>query len=285
MTQAMATFHEEGKTGDKVTVHFNPATLKLAVTNTIPDEGGGANQTKAKSASKLDLELVFDTTDDGTDVRDASDGVKKLGFLTNSSTPLPKVVFEWGTFSFTGVIESLNETFDFFSDEGVPLRETMSVSLKGLKLDEKRAQDPASGAGAGSLVPPGNSARGTTGLAQGLGNPSAGRSIAAQNGVESMRFPGAAPLAVSGDVALKGPAGLSLPQGGAALGFGGLVGSLASAGVTASGGAFAGLGNKLQSGGQLKLELDPLQSLPAAGTAFDLTGRIKATANPSFNMR
>jgi Contractile injection system tube protein len=284
MTQAMATFREEGKVGEKITVHFNPSSLKLAVTNTIPDEGGGANQTKAKSASKLDLELIFDSTDDGTDVRNASDGLKKLGFLTDSNKPLPKVVFEWGTFSFTGVIESLNENFDFFSDEGVPLRETMAVSLKGLKLDEKRAQEPATGAGAGSLVPPGNGARGTTGLAQGLGNPAAGRSIAAQNGVESMRFPGAAPLAVGGDVALKGPAGLSLPQGGAALSFGGVVGGLASAGVTASGGAFSGLGNTLQTGRQLKLEFDPAQTLPA-GAAFDLTGRVKATASALFNLR
>ncbi len=284
MTQAMATFREEGKAGEKITVHFNPSSLKLAVTNTIPDEGGGASQTKSKSASKLDLELIFDSTDDGTDVRNASYGLKKLGFLTDSNKPLPKVVFEWGTFSFTGVIESLNETFDFFSDEGVPLRETMAVSLKGLKLDEKRAQEPAAGAGVGSLVPPGKGARGTTGLAQGLGNPAAGRSIAAQNGVESMRFPGAAPMAVGGDVALKGPAGLSLPQGGSTLNATGTFGGLASAGVTASGGAFAGLGNKVSSGGPLKLELDPLQAL-SAGTEFDLTGRIKSTSSASFNMR
>jgi Contractile injection system tube protein len=286
MTPVLATFMEEGKSGSKFDVHFNPASLKLAVSNTIPDEGGGS-QTKAKSASKLDLELVFDSTEDGKDVRETSNKLKALGFLTESTKALPKVVFEWGTFAFTGVIESLNETFEFFSGQGVPLRETMAVSMKGLKLDEKRAQQQQGGS-QGAMIPPGGGSQGTTGVAQSLGNPAAGRGIAAQNGLESMRFPGSASLAVGADVSLKGPAGLSLPEGGLSIQAGGVFGGQASARVTASAGAFAGLGPKVSTGNVLKLQLDSIPSFSpviSGGRSFDLSGRISPSSGASFNVK
>ena len=283
MTPVLASFKEEGKEASKFFVHFNPASLKLAVSNTIPDEGGGGSQTKAKSASKLDLELVFDSTGDGKDVRESSNKLKTLGFLTASTKALPKVVFEWGTFVFTGVIESLNETFEFFSGQGVPLRETIAISMKGLKLDEKRAQKQDSGS-SGGMVPPGGGSQGTTGLAQGLGNAAGGRDIAAQNGLDSMRFPGSASLAVGMDVSLKGPAGLSLPVGGMSIDAGSVFGGLASAGVTSSAGAFAGLGPKISTGGVLKLQLDPMPTI-SSGDGFDLSGRISPTNGASFNVK
>ena len=278
---AMASFMEEGKGATKFNVHFNPASLKLAVSNTIPDEGG--SQTKSKSASKLDLELIFDSTGDGKDVRETSNKLKALGFLTKSTKALPKVVFEWGAFAFTGVIESLNETFDFFSSQGVPLRETIAVSMKGLKLDEKRETPQSSNSSSGTL-PPGGSALGTTGLAQGLGNPAAGRDIAAQNGLESMRFLGAASLSIGGEVALRGPAGLSISAQGAGVDVGGLFGSLASAGVSSSSGAFAGLSTRLVAAIPIKLQLEPFPAFSGAGS-FDLSGRLTSSSAASFNLK
>jgi hypothetical protein len=280
MTLVLACFMDESKKSKKIFVHFNPASLKLAVTNPTPDESGGATQTKAKSSSKLDLELIFDSTDNGKDVREYSDGLKKLGFLEDSNKSLPKVIFEWGTFAFTGIIESFNETFEFFSDQGVPLRETISLSMKGLKLDEKRAPAQANNP-AGNMVQPSANAFGTTGLAQSLGSASAGRNIAAQNGLESMRFPGASPLSVGLEVSLKGPSGLSAPESGFSIDAGSVFGATASAGVTASGGAFAGLGSKIANIATLKTQLEPLPNI-AIGTGFDLAGRISESSNISF---
>lgn len=280
---ALASFQEEGKKATRFEVHFNPASLKLAVSNTIPDEGGGASQTKSKSASKLDLELIFDSTIDGKDVRETSSKLKALAFLAKSAKALPKVVFEWGTFAFTGVIESLSETFEFFSAQGVPLRETIAVSMKGLKLDEKRAVAQENAASSG-MVPSGGSSHGTTGLAQSLGNPAAGRDIAAQNGLESMRFPGAASLSVGGEVSLRGPAGLSALQIGVGIGAGGLFGSLASAGVSSRSGAFAGLSTRLVAATPVKLQLDSVLNFSGAGS-FDLSGRLTSSSGASFNLK
>ncbi len=289
MTLALASFMEEGKAGSKFKVSFNPASLKLAVSNTIPDEGGGGSQTKAKSTSKLDLELVFDSTDDGKDVREQSDKLKKLGFLTQSTKALPKVVFEWGTFSFTGMIESLNETFEFFSGEGVPLRETVAVSMKGLKLDERKASAAGGSADPSSTLASGGGALGATGLAQELGNPAAGRMIAAQNGLESMRFPGASPLAISGGPVLQGPLGASAPA--EVAGFsanlavrGGSFGASASAGVAARTGAFAGLGASSGFGAAVKLP-SSIASAPVINRNFDLSGRATPAGAVSFQLK
>lgn len=38
--------------------------------------------------------------------------------------------FQWGSFAFTGMVSSYSETLDFFSADGVPLRCTLSLTLK-----------------------------------------------------------------------------------------------------------------------------------------------------------
>ena len=43
--------------------------------------------------------------------------------------PANPCLFLWGTFQFVGLVESYNETLDFFSASGVPLRATVSMSL------------------------------------------------------------------------------------------------------------------------------------------------------------
>ena len=38
--------------------------------------------------------------------------------------------FQWGSFQFTGMVSSYNETLDYFSPQGVPLRAALSLTLK-----------------------------------------------------------------------------------------------------------------------------------------------------------
>lgn len=78
--------------GATLTVDFNPAQLKLTVTNTMQDEQPDGKksakkkdsnppprQNVRKSATKLDTELVFDSTDTGSDVRIKSNQLKMMG--------------------------------------------------------------------------------------------------------------------------------------------------------------------------------------------------------------
>jgi hypothetical protein len=47
---------------------------------------------------------------------------------SNKRVP-PGVSFEWGRFKFPGVVDSLQETLDYFSEDGVPLRATIALGI------------------------------------------------------------------------------------------------------------------------------------------------------------
>lgn len=138
-----------------ITVQFNPASLKVTLSNTLKDSKGGSGQSKAaqfvdKSESTLAIELVFDTSvldsenlteTDGTqtllhkDVRQqtqkiASEFMKPQDAESNKPKAPKRCRFQWGSFSFIGMLSSYNETLDFFSPEGVPLRATLALSFK-----------------------------------------------------------------------------------------------------------------------------------------------------------
>ncbi len=126
-------------------VQYNPSTFQFdkSVNWTEHEEQGqeATLEFQKNSPACVALELVFDTTKDGADVRAA--WVNKLLFLTNPEvTPQdgqagciekkrpPKVGFYWGEFEFDGVIESLNVTYLMFSNAGTPLRAKVQVKMK-----------------------------------------------------------------------------------------------------------------------------------------------------------
>lgn len=93
------------------------------------------------SPATLTLELMFDTTRDGADVREV--WVNRLLELTNPVNPSksgeakelgkvrPTVVwFCWGDLAFQGVVESIGTSYIFFAANGVPLRAKVSVKMK-----------------------------------------------------------------------------------------------------------------------------------------------------------
>jgi len=145
------------------------------------------------------------------------------------------VEFRWGRFSFTGVIETLSETLDFWSAEGVPLRSTLQLTLAGTGLDTLAANPPRRA----RLKQVSARSTGATGAAREAGDSAAGRQLAAQNGIEDMRMAAGGTLAVSAGVTLQAAAGFSLSAG-AGAGFG--IGAAAGAGAGAGVGAGAGLG-------------------------------------------
>lgn len=230
------------------TVHFNPASLKISLSNRVQDDGAASKQaatpangqttvqpaqSPSVTTSKLETELIYDTTETGTDVRDVTGELRKMATIVApkeaSLVPeaLPKVEFRWGLFKFVGVIESLNETLDFWAAEGVPLRATVQLVLQGQQV-EKDNKTPAIAVTLNSVAPVGV---GTTRVATLAGDPGAGRAIAAANGIEDMRMAAGGAVAVSAGVQLQAAAAFSV---GASVG--------AGIGIGASAGASAGLG-------------------------------------------
>src|SRR5919199_1801842 len=66
-----------------------------------------------------------------------------------SKTEAPTVDFQWGTFLFTGTVDSMDETLDLFSEGGVPLRATVNLSMSATAPDQFRQGGAGGGGGAG----------------------------------------------------------------------------------------------------------------------------------------
>ncbi|RME29010.1 MAG: LysM peptidoglycan-binding domain-containing protein [Deltaproteobacteria bacterium] len=139
-----AWFYNED-TGAWFDVQYNPKEFKFdkPVQWQTHDQQGGNSTLEFQKAqpATMQVELFFDTTHDGSDVR--TSWVNKLLELTNPEyTPgsgeaaelgkkrPPRVSFVWGTFYLYGVIEAVNVTYMMFSPEGTPLRARVSVKMK-----------------------------------------------------------------------------------------------------------------------------------------------------------
>ena len=119
-----------------IPVMFNPPEYQLQVTNQfaevgIPGLGSSLLQFVRGSARTLTMELFFDTTNLGIDVRVYTGLVLNLTNLNSETHAPPRLLFIWGSLIFPCVLESVTQTFDFFNTLGMPLRARLNVTLKG----------------------------------------------------------------------------------------------------------------------------------------------------------
>jgi hypothetical protein len=258
-----ATFKNVTTNGEPIEVHFNPVSLQLSLSNTI-DSSSQQNQAQyvSKSSTKLTMDLVFDTTITGTDVR--RDTGQIAAFMDpqgpdQAHRAPPTVLFEWGMFKFQGIVETYRETVDFFSHEGVPLRASVNLTIAAQTIVFNRDKPPKKDAAVNVPAPRGNASQ----VAGAAGNPEAGRALAAANGLASMRF-STGPLTVDASVKLGAP--VAFASGGVGLqagaGFGISGGVQAGGGFGISGGVQAGAGFGISGGATLGV------SAAIAGPAF-----------------
>ncbi len=273
-------------TGETVPVHFNPVSLQYTVANQMQQQGGGTQQHVASSTGKLSVDLVFDTTHTGGDVRVDTARVAAL-MKPGDDHLVPTLCFEWGAYKFEGTMEGYRETLDFFSPNGVPLRASLSLSLAATDAQVFVGGDTSKTWGVTGELAPMNtvevppappSARGLEMSPQGLatlaGNPRAARALAAANGVENLRFGAPTPMAVSSGIQLSPPVAFApAAAGGIQAGAPGLQlpfgvqaksGGAASAGVPATQGAFAGLGAPVKRVPGAPLDVRKLVAVPGS---------------------
>ncbi|MDA0166273.1 hypothetical protein OM076_38770 [Solirubrobacter ginsenosidimutans] len=197
---------EKGKPAQElphdVTVDFNPETLRVTYTNTIEGKdqrGGPAMQFAAKSTTKLAVELWFDVTTSQTDkdVRKRTEGVnyfmqpKEQKDGKEKKWVPPAVRFHWGSFKFDGVMDSMDETLEFFSSDGRPLRARVSLSISSQDIqfqidDDAPGVPPTPGTQPRQQMRQGESVQQAMGRS---GRPQDWPSVAAANGIENPRLP------------------------------------------------------------------------------------------------
>lgn len=203
-----------------LTVQFNPETLRISRRRFGSSGVQGSNPDSARQASSqqitghgatMSVELLFDTSqEDNVDVLATTGKIAAmLGSSETGSTTANRVRFQWGSFIFVGVIDSMDETVDLFSESGVPLRSTVGLSLSQGQISSEPRSSSAAGAGAGigAGVGVGLSAGFSAGVSAGLSagvSAGAGFSAGAAIGTQPLT------LAQSGDTlqSLAGRAGV-----------------------------------------------------------------------------
>ena len=204
---------------NRVQVQFNPESLKVSFANQIVPPTNGSQpkardqrgttptQFVGKGTTKLAVQLWFDVTGElpaadasETDVRQLT---KKVAyFITPKPVPNerdkfipPGVRFVWGTFQFDGILESLEESLEFFGPEGKPLRASVTLNLVQQEIqfafapapDAQAANTrrPAAGTQPLTQAPAGSTVQGMA-AQQGLGDN--WQAIAQANGIENPRL-------------------------------------------------------------------------------------------------
>ena len=124
-----------------IPVMFNPPEYRIQKTNQfaevgIPGLGSSLLQFVKGGSETLSMDLFFDTTDLGVDVRVFTELVVSLTSLNAKTHAPPSLIFIWGTLIFPCVLESVTQQFDYFNPIGMPLRAKLTVSLKGRDLLE-----------------------------------------------------------------------------------------------------------------------------------------------------
>lgn len=210
-------FSKEKGGGKRVTVQFNPEALKVSFANQIEQPQGAGDQKGSPSiqfvgagTTKLSLQLWFDVSQPvseaarpagETNVTDVRKLTQEVAFFI---TPIedgkkfkpPATRFLWGSFQFDGIVESMEESLEFFSPEGKPLRASVTLNLTAQKITKfafRPVEDQPGGAP--GVAPPGTTpmtqapANSTVqGLADSQGRGDDWQSIASANGIENPRM-------------------------------------------------------------------------------------------------
>jgi hypothetical protein len=139
------------------TCQFNPETMEMGKINKWAFRNDIGDSTpeaifSGGDAGCLKLDLLFDTTHNGDDVRTRYAKLVKWARVkppTNDEEQgePTQVMVQWGKFmSYIAVIESLSQRFTFFKPDGTPLRAEVTIVLREVYEDgdELPPQNPTS---------------------------------------------------------------------------------------------------------------------------------------------
>jgi hypothetical protein len=263
--------------GARFPVQFNPTNLKLQIAaNTAQGTPSGSQvrQSTGSATTTLTLELVFDTSDEGStdnprSVREKTQEVEKFAFpkaQTGDSEKPPRIRFQWGTFVIDGVAEGIGVEIDHFASNGTPLRAKVNLTIKEQNSKLIHLQSgPGSGQKGNAPTPLGKPTGAPAGPSPQVGTALGGESLpdfAARMGLDPAAWRG---LSAGVDLSL----GLSL-QAGLEIGF--TAGLSVSAGIGVTAGVEAGTNASPEAAAGLA-------GGPGAGFALSASGGLSAALN------
>lgn len=131
--------------GTEIPLQFNPGSYSVEESNEYAEKklmglNGIVNQFTGSKRSDLTLELLFDSTDTGKDVRELISPFKKIVEIDNTLHAPPPCRFIWEKFSYDGIVSAFKKEFTYFFSNGMPARVKVSLTLKPYTEVEKMAK-------------------------------------------------------------------------------------------------------------------------------------------------
>lgn len=128
-------------TSAQLVCQFNPESMTISKNNKWAfrtDMGDSTPEAvfSGGDSGMLTLELLFDTTSSGDDVRRSYFKLIQIAMVKPSDNGDGKgeprqVVVQWGKFiSYVAVVESVSQVFSFFKENGTPLRANVTIMLR-----------------------------------------------------------------------------------------------------------------------------------------------------------
>ncbi len=135
--------------GDEFEVLFNPTEIsieKSAKWDRIsqPERDTQDVQFLHGEPAKLSMDLFFDTSEKGTDVREHTRKIFNLATINGELHRPPICRLLWGGYDFDGfkwLIESVNQRFTLFRSSGVPVRATLTCSFGQWRSSEAEKKE------------------------------------------------------------------------------------------------------------------------------------------------
>jgi len=130
-----------------IPLRFNPTEFQIEKSNNfaeipIPGLETPPIQFVRGSSAVLSAEVLLDTSDTLEDVRAAyTDKLQSLLQVIPDMHAPPIIAFVWDREIFRGVLESASTSFVLFTNEGVPLRARMSLTIKEYRPIEVQVQE------------------------------------------------------------------------------------------------------------------------------------------------
>jgi len=151
-----AEIYQADNTSNKVVCQFNPKDFSITraikwVYRKKKGKNVGSPEFAGGEPQDLTVKLVFDSTSDGSDVRNKYKTLLEMAKIdetkkdpkTQKGEP-PVCMFQWGTYlSYKGVITQVAQNFTMFKADGTPLRANVDVTFSETET-EKKGQNPTS---------------------------------------------------------------------------------------------------------------------------------------------
>ncbi len=120
---------------------YNEETVNKYNEKILKNTKGKELQFDSSEVSDLNISLFFDSTDEGTDVRDKLKPLDVIASMDKDNHAPAPCRFVWGDFNFRGVVGKISKKFTYFYHSGIPARVHVSLLLKPYEtLKERKAK-------------------------------------------------------------------------------------------------------------------------------------------------